>query len=220
MSILLLSEDLLVCVLEAGFLLDPLRPSLACRIAFIAKAVKNSCAILENLKIRHDEAKHLAIMWTGGGCSWMKACAKLPVKSSSNFTFRHWSTLGSLVRCAALTRLKELNLYASNDDSSLLSGISTFANELSFGCLPALTFLTLHSPLRADCIAALLSGLTRQSTPVLETLRLMQTSSCTPEELRGAIGSLPLQQTTKMLWSRSILTLMFPRSTLSLDTHQ
>ena len=153
-------------------LCDPLRPLLAVHLSSTAKGLWVPMQEqLAELRQRHAEAAAMARAW--GLCCAALADAEvleLGAHFSKPLTLAHWRTLGMVVGCGSLPRLRVLSIDGSDSGDE---GVALLADGLRRDSLPSLRVLALRdAQIGPQGATALAPALTKRALPSLVHLSL------------------------------------------------
>ena len=149
-------------------LCDPLRPLLAVHLSSTAKGLWVPMQEqLAELRPRHAEAAAMARAW-GLSCAALADETELWL-GAEPLTLARWRTLGMLVGCGSLPRLRELDIWNDHNGDE---GVASLADGLRRGRLPSLRELCLINAQVGPRATALATALTKRALPSLERLQL------------------------------------------------
>ncbi len=153
-------------------LCDPPRPLRAVHLSSTAKGLWVPMQEqLAELRQRHAEAAAMAAAW-GMSCAALADATGLVLGDECDkpLTLAHWRTLGMLVGCGSLPRLRDLGIIGDENGGE---GVVSLADGLRRGRLPSLQGLALaNAHIGPQGATTLAPALTKRALPSLERLAL------------------------------------------------
>jgi len=169
--LLALSDDEVSVV--AHELCDPLRPLLAVNLSSTAMGLRAAMQpALAELRLQRQAAEAFAVL-CGKSLAGLRDEMRLFLGEEyydRTLSLAHWRTLGNLIGCRSLPRLKDLVIRGADNGDE---GVALLAAGLRRGGLPSLGGLVLfNTQIGEQGAAALATALTKRSVPALLDLYL------------------------------------------------